>query len=733
MAQSSDVRDFSAAARAVLGMIKEHIGLDASYVARRQGDHYVILDCMGGEELLAPGTVMPWSETICSLMMAGKGPSMVPVVSDVPAYRELFERQSLPVQSVMSMPIYDGKGTFFGTLCGFSTVPKGPELLAKESTVRLWADLLGLILGNELAVDQEAYRAARAERAAETDPLTGLGNRRLWDRLVTVEEARCRRYGSPAAVVVIDLDHLKAINDEHGHAAGDTVLARVGACLRGVLPPGAVGSRIGGDEFAVLATEHDRALGEDLLGRLEQALTEAGVVASLGLGVRTPDIDMIQAWHRADRAMYRAKDGDRRGPAAGRRALDAARSRLAERLACVLTTSSRAGEQIDELLALTREHLDSDVAIVGEIRDGRWTVRHVSSRHDGWERGQERRAEETYCQRLLTAQAALVIPDTAACDRPGVDWRTDSIGSYLGVPLSIESSDEGSTLCCFSAAPDLTLNDRDEAFLCLVARMITDLMDQEEAAETRQRLALRRVEQARAPGGMIMAFQPIVCLADRRVVGVEALTRTPGMADLSPAGLYEAADDAGLLVDMELFAADRAKAAFEITDGFVAVNFSATTLLDPGFDRFAAAVPLERTVIEISEHNPVEDYDAIVGVLAPLRARGLRLAVDDAGAGFASLRHILRLRPDIIKLDISLVRHLVTDDLNQGLAGSLAAVAAQIQAQVVAEGIEDEGTLAVLRDTGVGLGQGYLLGPPRPLEHRQGDGSGREAAAVLGG
>lgn len=724
------MRDFWSAARAVLGMIREHLDLEASYVARRQGDHYVVLDCLGGEKVVRPGLVMPWAETFCSLMMAGKGPTMAPVISEVPAYQEMAERHNVALQAVMSMPIHDPKGTFFGTLCGFSTVAKGPEMLAEESTVRLWADLLGLIIGNELAVDQEAYRAARAERAAETDPLTGLGNRRLWDRLASVEEHRCRTYGSPAAVVVIDLDHLKAINDAHGHSAGDAHLARVAACVRAVLPPGAVGARIGGDEFAVLATEHDRMLGQDLLDQLERALTEAGIDASLGLGVRTPDIDVIEAWRRADLAMYEAKGHDRRGAAGGRRSRDATRSRLAERLACMLTTPSPAADRIDEPLTLTREHLDSDVAIVGEIHGGRWKVRHVSSRRDGWERGLERRAEETYCQRLLTTRSPLVLPDAAASGDPlAMDWRACSVGSYLGVPLTIESRDEGSTLCCFSADPDPTLNGRDQAFLCLVARMISDVLAQEEATETRQRTALRRVEEARQPGVMTMAFQPIVRLADRRVVGVEALTRVPDRLELSPAALYEAADDAGLVVDTELFAAVLAMAGFDATDGFVAVNFSATTLLDPGFERFASRVPLERTVIEISEHSQVEDYDAVAGVLAPFRGRGLRVAVDDAGAGFASLRHILRLRPDIIKLDISLVRHLVTDDLNQCLAGALAAVATQMDAQVVAEGIEDERTLAALRQAGVGLGQGYLLGRPLPLEHRPPAGGDREASA----
>lgn len=179
------------------------------------------------------GDVLPWSDTFCSLMMAGQGPNIAPVVADVPAYAEVCEQQGLALQSVMSVPIFDEQGGLFGTLCGFSSRPQTDELPVEEPLVHLGADLLGLILASELAVDRQACRAARAERAAETDTLTGLGNRRLWDRLISIEDARCRRYGSVAAVLVIDLDDLKIINDEQGHAAGDRYLAKVGACLAG--------------------------------------------------------------------------------------------------------------------------------------------------------------------------------------------------------------------------------------------------------------------------------------------------------------------------------------------------------------------------------------------------------------------------------------------------------------------------------------------------------------------
>lgn len=256
------------------------------------------------------------------------------------------------------------------------------------------------------------------------------------------------------------------------------------------------------------------------------------------------------AWRQADREMYRAKRRARpwQGGAAGRVA-DVGGSFVAERMAQMVTTSAQAADQIDELLLLTRQHLDSDVAMVAEIRDGRWFVRHVSARVDGWDTGVERDAEETYCRRLLSGRLPEVIPDTSQIiDGPDLAWLKSPVGSYLGVPLVMDGRIDAGTLCCFSAEPDLSLNGRDAAFLRLVARMVTDLFTREQMAVQRQRTARLRVEQARVPDALQVVFQPIVELASCRTVGLEALTRLPTIDDLGATMLYQAAEDAGATV-----------------------------------------------------------------------------------------------------------------------------------------------------------------------------------------
>jgi EAL domain-containing protein (putative c-di-GMP-specific phosphodiesterase class I) len=119
-------------------------------------------------------------------------------------------------------------------------------------------------------------------------------------------------------------------------------------------------------------------------------------------------------------------------------------------------------------------------------------------------------------------------------------------------------------------------------------------------------------------------------------------------------------------------------------------------------------------VIEVTEHVPVEDYDALNAHLEGLRARGTRLAIDDAGAGFASLRHILLLHPDVIKLDVSLTRGVEDDIARRALASAFISFAAEIGATIVAEGIETRTQFETLRRLGVRYGQGWYLARPAP-------------------
>lgn len=222
------------------------------------------------------------------------------------------------------------------------------------------------------------------------------------------------------------------------------------------------------------------------------------------------------------------------------------------------------------------------------------------------------------------------------------------------------------------------------------------------------------IERIVARGGPAMLFQPIVALATGEVVGVEALARFGTEPRRGPDQWFADAALVGLSVELELSAIDATLAQLpELDPGYlVAVNVSADTMLTDPFRELTARLPLERMSFEVTEHEPVADYDALLRVTRELRARGSRLAVDDAGSGYASLRHILRLEPDVIKLDITLTRGIDRDPVQRALAASLATFAADVGAAITAEGIETASELAALRELGIDYGQGFYLARP---------------------
>jgi PAS domain S-box-containing protein len=224
-----------------------------------------------------------------------------------------------------------------------------------------------------------------------------------------------------------------------------------------------------------------------------------------------------------------------------------------------------------------------------------------------------------------------------------------------------------------------------------------------------------------ADGALRTAFQPIVSLADGRLLGVEALSRFAGCGDeRTPEDWFTDAARVGLGVDLEIHAAAHALSrTTELPeDAYVSVNFSPETLLRPELAELLvrSPLPLSRIVVELTEHAAVGDYDALGRALEPLRAAGLRIAVDDAGAGYATFRHILRLGPDVIKLDRSLISGIDGDPAQRALAGAVVALARELGGVVVAEGVEDPAVVAVLRGLGVDAGQGYLFGRPSTRE-----------------
>jgi PAS domain S-box-containing protein len=216
-------------------------------------------------------------------------------------------------------------------------------------------------------------------------------------------------------------------------------------------------------------------------------------------------------------------------------------------------------------------------------------------------------------------------------------------------------------------------------------------------------------------------FQPIVELSSGSVVGYEALTRFHDQSD--PAERFTAAREVGLgrVLEQATMQAALEEAAVLPDDAWLALNVSADFALHGTRLRRLTCGQTRPLVLEITEHEPVADPAAIRGAVIRLgdQLRTLRIAVDDAGAGFNGLRFILDLAPDLIKLDRALITDIDKDPARQALVVGMRHFANQLGAQLVAEGVETEAALMTLNTLGVTYGQGHLLGRPQAATHWQ--------------
>jgi EAL domain-containing protein (putative c-di-GMP-specific phosphodiesterase class I)/DNA-binding response OmpR family regulator len=245
------------------------------------------------------------------------------------------------------------------------------------------------------------------------------------------------------------------------------------------------------------------------------------------------------------------------------------------------------------------------------------------------------------------------------------------------------------------------------ALSAVAGRAIADRRDADQ-----QREELRRMLVA---GAFEPVYQPVVTLGEVQAVGYEALTR---FADGAPPNVrFEQARMVGLGPDFELAAVDAAldRASRLPADAWLSVNVSPELVIHVGHRlRRALSATDRRVVLEVTEHRPITDYRAFRRALS--RLGDVALAIDDAGAGYASLRHILELSPTFAKLDRSLVHGIDTDPVRQALVAGLGHFAGQTGVVLIAEGIENGAEAQLLPSLGVEYGQGYLFGRPEPRD-----------------
>lgn len=392
-----------------------------------------------------------------------------------------------------------------------------------------------------------------------------------------------------------------------------------------------------------------------------------------------------------------------------------------EGVAAYLARSSDADSVVDRLLATAQQHLGMDLAYLAEFREGKQVFRGLQgdAASFGAVLGGSLPLKETFCSQMVAGALPNVVPDALADERVSdlAFTRGGAIRGYVGVPVRFPDGQLYGTLCCLNHEPDDTVGARDVKFM----QVLADLMAQEIDAERRvaddqdaQRASIEAVLQV---DGMHVALQPIAELGSGAVVGVEALARFDTTPYRPPDLWFAEASAVGLGVELEVAAITLALASLPTLPGtsFLGVNVSPNAARSDALAEALARAPLDRLVLEVTEHAHVDDYAATRVVLKGFRSRGARVAIDDAGAGYASFAHILQLEPDFIKLDISLVRGIDADPARRALASAFVAFARETGASIIAEGIETEAELQTVRRLGVAYGQGYHLGRPIPF------------------
>lgn len=378
---------------------------------------------------------------------------------------------------------------------------------------------------------------------------------------------------------------------------------------------------------------------------------------------------------------------------------------------------------LQRLLQAARLHMGMEVAFISEFQQGMRTFRYVDQAQgvDLLTVGNGDPLEQSYCQKVVdgrlpelirnaqTVEEALTLPATKAV----------GVGAHMSIPIRLRDGTVFGTFCCFSFRADYSLNERDRALMKVFAEIAAELIEQDVRRAQKEESCSKKIAALLTEeDGVNMVWQPVVEVASGRIIGVEALARFPFCEGMGPPEWFEEAASVGLANQLEARAVSAGLAILNTLhpDQYVACNASAQAILHGDILDLLARAPLTRIVLEITEHDIVSDYCALCDAIAPLRRRGMRLAIDDAGAGYASFRHILRLRPDIIKLDMSLTQNIDSDEGRRALACSLVTFAREIDCKLVAEGVETEGEMQVLTQLGVDTAQGFYLYRPQSAD-----------------
>lgn len=375
-------------------------------------------------------------------------------------------------------------------------------------------------------------------------------------------------------------------------------------------------------------------------------------------------------------------------------------------------------EAIPSLLAAIRRHLGMDVAFIAEFADGTRVFRYVDAAVEGAPRpGESDSLERSYCWLVAEGRIPELIRDAAAVAPESAFVMGRPVGAQVCVPMVAADGRTYGTFCCFSREPDPSLGERDLALAAVFAGLALRTIERARADEHSQAEIRKRITHVLKLGKVHAVYQPMVRLEDRGIAGFECLSRFDAEPQQGPDFWFAEAASVGLGAELELGALRHALPALERLPAstHLSFNVSPQLLLEGRLEGELDRALAGRLVLEITEHETVKEYERLVTALEPLRRMGVRVAIDDAGAGYATFRHIVRLGPDVIKLDLRLTRDIDHDPARRALASALIGYAREARADIVAEGVETQAELDTLIALGIRKAQGYYFGKPMSL------------------
>lgn len=373
------------------------------------------------------------------------------------------------------------------------------------------------------------------------------------------------------------------------------------------------------------------------------------------------------------------------------------------------------------LVGIVREHLGLDIAFIAKYDQGRRVFEYVDSKTEQslLKPNDSDPLDETYCFRITEGDLPEIMTDTHqypdAHNLPVTEAL--QIKSYIGVPIRTADGKVYGTFCCFGHQAEPGLGERELALLKIFAELAGKQIDQKRKKTDATQLIEDRILSVIESLDFEIAYQPIYDLTLKRVVGYESLSRFHAVPYTSPDLWFKEAANVGLGEVLENLATQKALKNLERLppEVYLSINTSPDYIINGSVGKLLEHVPGNRIVLEITEHARISNYDVLRAALLPLRERGIRLAIDDAGAGYASFQHILELKADIIKLDISLIHNINTDCARRALTTAIITFANNTGCEIVAEGIETEEEFETLSKLGARNAQGYFIGRPMPV------------------